>query len=226
MHRWDGGAQPGLLVACHCQAGAPADGGAQAVGGGGPELAAAVRQLTTVSVCGSWWSSDFSQIRLTRQRFSRSGTHGAPSQLAGATGLRRALLRLSVGSVSAMPGAPAAAADADEVADDPVVGAINTLIEEGKLVNVIEDPRKSGSWYNDEIVEAYSHLLRREQTKTTGLVIYPGGVHSNASTGFRLWPPGLVDGCREKRVHVALWVVCPSLPRLPLYVYYVRRGRL
>jgi hypothetical protein len=53
------------------------------------------------------------------------------------------------------------------------------------------------------------------------LVIYPGGVHSNASSGFRLWPPGLVDGCREKRVHVALWVVCPSLPRLPLYVYYV-----
>ena len=28
------------------------------------------------------------------------------------------------------------------------------------------------------------------------------GVHSNASTGFRLWPPGLVDGCREKRIHV------------------------
>jgi hypothetical protein len=143
VHRRDGGAQPGLLAACRCQAGAPADGGAQAVGGGGPGLAAAVRQLTTVSVCGSWWSSDFSQIRLTRQRFSRSGTHGAPSQLAGATGLRRALLRLSVGSVSAMPGAPAAAADADEVADDPVVGAINKLIEEGKLVNVIEDPRNA-----------------------------------------------------------------------------------
>ena len=26
MHRWDGGAQPGLLAACRCQAGAPADG--------------------------------------------------------------------------------------------------------------------------------------------------------------------------------------------------------
>jgi hypothetical protein len=49
VHRRDGGAQPGLLAACRCQAGAPADGGAQAVGGGGPGLAAAVRQLTTVS---------------------------------------------------------------------------------------------------------------------------------------------------------------------------------
>ena len=42
-----------------------------------------------------------------------------------------------------MLGAAAAAADADEVADDPVVGTINMLIEEGKLVNVVEDPRNA-----------------------------------------------------------------------------------
>eukprot|EP01046_Picozoa_sp_COSAG06_P093619 COSAG06_NODE_39798_length_408_cov_1.501618_1_plen_40_part_10 len=34
-------------------------------------------------------------------------------------------------------------------------------------------------------------------------MIYPGGVRSDASSGFRLRPPGLVDGCREKRAHVA-----------------------
>ena len=34
-----------------------------------------------------------------------------------------------------------------------------------------KDPASpSGSWYNDEIVEAYSHLLRREQTKTRGVM--------------------------------------------------------
>jgi hypothetical protein len=43
-------------------------------------------------------------------------------------------------------------------------------------------------------------------------VIYPGGVHSNASTGFRTWPPGLVDGCREKRVHVALFDCIDTIP--------------
>ena len=42
-----------------------------------------------------------------------------------------------------MLGAAATAADADEVADDPVVGTINMLIEEGKLVNVVEDPRNA-----------------------------------------------------------------------------------
>ena len=44
------------------------------------------------------------------------------------------------------------------------------------------------------------------------LVIDPGGVHSNASSGFRLWPPGLVDGCREKRVHVALFDCIDTTP--------------
>ena len=42
-----------------------------------------------------------------------------------------------------MLGAAATATDADEVADDPVVGTINMLIEEGKLVNVVEDPRNA-----------------------------------------------------------------------------------
>jgi hypothetical protein len=44
------------------------------------------------------------------------------------------------------------------------------------------------------------------------LVVYPGGVHSNASTGFRLCPPGLVDGCREKRLHVALFDYIDTIP--------------
>ena len=44
------------------------------------------------------------------------------------------------------------------------------------------------------------------------LVIYPGGVHSNASTGFRTWPPGLVDGCREKRLHVGPFDCIDTIP--------------
>ena len=53
--------------------------------------------------------------------------------------------------------------------------------------------------------------------RTQRLVIYPGGVHSNASTGFRLWPPGLVDGCTQAaEQHSRSAIRCsPSLTKRP-----------
>jgi hypothetical protein len=42
--------------------------------------------------------------------------------------------------------------------------------EQQRLPPPTDPASPSGSWYNDEIVEAYSHLLRREQTKTRGVM--------------------------------------------------------
>jgi hypothetical protein len=42
--------------------------------------------------------------------------------------------------------------------------------EQLRLPPPTDPARPSGSWYNDEIVEAYSHLLRREQAKTRGVM--------------------------------------------------------
>jgi hypothetical protein len=62
------------------------------------------------------------------------------------------------------------------------------------------------------VAAACQPATQASQPPLARLVIDPGGVHSNASSGFRLWPPGLVYGCREKRVHVALFDCIDTTP--------------
>eukprot|EP01046_Picozoa_sp_COSAG06_P038554 COSAG06_NODE_4460_length_4239_cov_7.379952_3_plen_155_part_00 len=56
-------------------------------------------------------------------------------------------------------------------ATDPWQRITIAYTREQKRLPPPDDPAiPSGSWYNDDIIAAYSHLLRREQSKITGVM--------------------------------------------------------
>ena len=92
-----------------------------------------------------------------------------------------------------------------ELAEPSKPRCFNLLVEHTKQLTSLDEAKMAERMTTAE-------MMREHNRMRLELVIDPGGVHSNASTGFRLWPPGLVDGCREKRVHVALFDCIDTTP--------------
>jgi hypothetical protein len=102
--------------------------------------------------CSRWWCAAARLSAPCSRRPSPTGRRVSGQSIAGSEALQR------------LPGPTAR----------PAGGAwrkvtISYTREQQRLPPPKDPASPSGSWYNDEIVEAYSHLLRREQTKTRGV---------------------------------------------------------